>query len=129
MKLPQSHKITRVRAGAAVAAVGVAAVLAGCGGAGDGKVAEQADLAQYFAPDASVYLDATTDFDNPEWQQAFSVLQRFPAWEDALSELEKSLAEDDIDYATEVRPLLGGRAAVAASNLDTTADNVTFSRI
>ncbi len=122
MKLPQSLRYTRARAGAVVAAAGAAAVLAGCGGAGDGKVAEQADLAQYFAPDSSVYLDATTDFDNPEWQQAFSVLQRFPAWGDALEKLEESLAEDDIDYATEVRPLLGGRAAIAANNLDPSAD-------
>lgn len=122
MKLSPSLKFTRVRSGVALAAVGAAAVLAGCGGAGDGKVAEQADLAEYFAADSGFYLDATTDFDNPEWQQAFSVLQRFPAWETALADLEKSLDEDGVDYATEVRPLLGGRAAVAGSNLDAGAD-------
>lgn len=121
MKLPQSLRFTRVQTGAAVAAAGAAVLLAGCGGAGDGKVAEQADLARYFAPDASLYVDATTDFDNPEWQQAFSVLERFPAWGTALEELEQSLADEDIDYATEVRPLLGGRAAMAASNLESGA--------
>jgi hypothetical protein len=116
-------KRSRVRRWAplAVSAAAVSLVAAGCGGGDDSTGAEATRAAGYVPSNAPLYMEVSTDFDGKQWQQVDALAKTFPSYPDLRKELEEGLASGEVNWDTEVKPLLGGRAAIAALAVPTTA--------
>lgn len=98
------------------AVAGSALAVAGCGG--DSESGSSAgDVAAYVPAASPVYLEVTTDFDGAQWTQVEALARRFPGFPDLERMIQQGLQADDVDFATEVEPLLGEHAAVAALGL------------
>ncbi|HWH15426.1 MAG TPA: DUF3352 domain-containing protein [Miltoncostaeaceae bacterium] len=111
-------KSRRVRALApfAAAAAALSLVAAGCGGgddSGEPAGASAAQVASFVPASAPVYVEVSTDFDGPQWTQIDALAKRFPAYPQARQQLDAALMEGDVDFNTQVKPLLGDRAAFA----------------
>lgn len=110
----------RLRAASvAILAAGALAV-AGCGG-DDSPEAPEGTLAAYVPAAAPLYAEISTDLDGPQWNQVRELGANFPAFPRLERELNEGIGSDDVDFDTEVRPLLGERAAVAATSADALA--------
>jgi hypothetical protein len=104
------------------AIAGAALVVAGCGGdAESSSGAAAGEIASYVPAGSPLYLEATTDFDGPQWTQVDALAKLFPAYPEMRAELEEALRGEEVDFETEVKPLLGDRAAVAALGLPDTS--------
>lgn len=99
----------------AVAASALA--VAGCGGGGSGSGASPGVVASYVPAGSPVYLEATTDFNGPQWTQVDKLAKLFPAYPKLRADLERSLESGNVNFDTEVRPLLGGRAAIGVLSI------------
>jgi len=100
----------------AAAAAALSLVAAGCGGdeaSSDPAGASAAQAATYVPASAPVYVEVSTDFDGPQWTQIDTLAKRFPAYPEARRQLDAALMEGDVDFNTQVKPLLGDRAAFA----------------
>ncbi len=106
--LRRRRSIVLVSTALAGAALGVA----GCGGDSE-TGASPSETASYVPAGSPFYLEATTDFDGPQWTQVDGLAKMFPAYPELRAELDQALRSDDVDFETEVRPLLGERAAIA----------------
>lgn len=120
---------SRVRPWLPIAA-GIAAVsliATGCGG-GDAEStgASAASVAGFVPAGSPLYMEVSTDLDGPQWTQVDTLAKTFPAYPDMREKLEEELTSGDVNFETEVKPLLGDRAAVAAIELPT-ASSVTSS--
>ncbi len=105
------------------AVAGAAIAVAGCGGDSDASSGAAAgEIASYVPAGSPLYLEATTDLDGPQWTQVDELAKLFPAYPELRAELEKALRGEDVDFETEVKPLLGERAAVAGLNVPQTPD-------
>lgn len=117
MKAPASARAHRLRAASvAVVAAGALAV-AGCGG-DDAPAAAEGTAAAYVPAGAPFYVEVSTELDGPQWNQVRELGQLFPAYPDVQRELTEGLGSDDVDFEADVRPLLGERAAVAATSAE-----------
>jgi hypothetical protein len=103
----------------AVAASALA--VAGCGGSGSGTGGSAGTVASYLPAGSPVYLSATTDLDGPQWTQIDKLAKLFPAYPELRKELDKSLKSGDVDFDTEVKPLLGERAAIGILSIPDTS--------
>lgn len=115
MAVQMIETLRRRRAVAVVttALAGVAIAVAGCGGDSESG-AEAGEIASYVPAGSPVYLEASTDFDGPQWTQVDTLAKLFPAYPEMKRSLQEDLQGEDVDFETEVKPLLGERAAVAA---------------
>lgn len=95
------------------AIAGAAIAVSGCGGGDSDSGAAAGEIATYVPAGSPIYLEATTDFDGPQWTQVDELAKLFPAYPDLRAELEEGLKGEDVDFETDVKPLLGERAAVA----------------
>lgn len=108
--------IVPVAALAAVGAAGGALALSGCGDtASAGSVA--ASAAGYIPADSPVYMQVSTDTSGPQWTQFTRLAGYFPGFDEMQAELRADLAKDGISWETELRPLLGDAAALAATKV------------
>lgn len=97
------------------AVAGAAIAVTGCGGdAAPSSGAAAGEIASYVPAGSPLYLEVTTDFDGPQWTQIDTLAKIFPAYPRLRAQLEKELRGEDVDFETEVKPLLGERAAIAA---------------
>ena len=55
----------------------------------------------------SLYATINTDVDSDQVDQLEELLAKFPDREKLLAELEKSLAEEDLSWETDIKPALG----------------------
>lgn len=97
------------------AALAVAALVSGCGGAGQtgAKIPDSASLAP---ADAVAFARITTDVDSSQWQKAESVLGRIPGVREGLvSAIEQGLSEEGLDWETDVAPALGDEVVIVAT--------------
>ena len=102
------------------ALAGAALAVAGCGG--DAETGSTAGDVASFVPAASpFYLEVTTDLDGPQWTQIEALSKVFPAYPELRKMIDESLQSDDVDFETEVKPLLGERAAIAGLALPDTS--------
>lgn len=99
---------------------GTALAVSGCGGSGSGAGSSAAAVASYIPADSPVYLEATTDFDGAQWRQVDALAKLFPAYPELRTMVDDALKSDSVDFETEVKPLLGPSAAVAALALPET---------
>lgn len=114
-----STTATRRRAPLAVLlALIVAATLAVAGCGGDSSTGAGPDtVATYIPAGSPMYFEVSTDIDGPQWTEIQALGKQFPAYPELESSLQDALQGDTVDFETEVRPLLGDRAAVAATSL------------
>ncbi|WP_217913007.1 DUF3352 domain-containing protein [Miltoncostaea marina] len=96
------------------ALAGVAIGLAGCGGGDSEGGAAAGEIASYVPAGSPMYLEASTDFDGPQWTQVDALAKLFPAYPEMKRSLQEDLRGDDVDFERDVAPLLGDRAAVAS---------------
>lgn len=106
--LRRRRSIVLVSTALAGAALGVA----GCGGDSE-TGASPSETASYVPAGSPFYLEATTDFDGPQWTQVDSLAKLFPAYPELRSELDAALRSNEVNFETDVKPLLGERAAIA----------------
>ena len=105
----------------ATALAGTALAVSGCGG--DAQTgASAAAVASYVPSGSPLYLEATTDFDGPQWTQVDALAKLFPAYPELRTMVDDALKSQNVDFETEIKPLLGARAAIAGLTLPTTAD-------
>jgi hypothetical protein len=106
---------SRVLAPLAATVTALSLVAAGCGGSDDPDTtgAAAAKAAGYVPSSAAAYVEVSTDFDGPQWTQIDTLGKVFPAYPQVRAELEESLSDSEVDFDTQVKPLLGGRAAIA----------------
>ncbi|WP_217923937.1 DUF3352 domain-containing protein [Miltoncostaea oceani] len=100
------------------AVAGAAIAVSGCGGDAEPSTGAAAgEIASYVPAGSPVYVEATTDFDGPQWTQVDALAKLFPAYPELRAQIEESLRGEDVDFETEVKPLLGERAAIAGLDL------------
>lgn len=90
------------------AAVLGAIVLAGCGG-NDTAGASAIGLAP---ADATGYVELDTTLDSDQWNDVQALLDRFPSRPQLITELDKLLAEEQLQWEQDVAPALGDTVAV-----------------
>ena len=110
--LRRRRSIVLVSTALAGAALGVA----GCGGDSE-TGASPSETASYVPAGSPFYLEATTDFDGPQWTQVDSLAKLFPAYPEMRAELDDALRSDNVDFEKDVKPLLGERAAIAGLDI------------
>ena len=90
-------------------AVAVGAIaLAGCGGNDTGG-ASAIDIAP---ADAIGYVELDTRLDSDQWTKVQALLDRFPSKPQLVVELDKQLAEEQLQWERDVEPALGDSVAV-----------------
>jgi len=116
-------RLLPIAAGMAAASL----IATGCGGGGaESTGASAASVAGFVPASSPMYMEVSTDLDGPQWTQVDTLAKTFPAYPDMRAELQKDLTGGDVNFETDVKPLLGDRAAVAAIELPS-AGSVTSS--
>lgn len=91
---------------AALLAAGLVLGAVGCGGS-DSAATGGAGAAS-IAPDSAVaYATINTDVDSDQVDQLEELLAKFPDRDRLLAEFQRSLAEDDLSWETDIKPALG----------------------
>ncbi|MCU0306188.1 MAG: DUF3352 domain-containing protein [Thermoleophilia bacterium] len=108
---------TRGRAWVLVAlllALGTALVAAGCGGGDGSQSGSSAGAAADYVPaTAPMYFEVSTDTAGAQWTQLIALAKNFPAYPDIEKQVREGLSSGNVDFERDVRPLLGGKAALA----------------
>lgn len=89
--------------------------LAACGG-GTSPGAGAGAIAKYVPADSPLYFEVSTDLDSAQWTQAMTLAKVFPAYPKLSAKFTKELAEDNLDFARDIKPLLGKSAVIALTN-------------
>lgn len=121
--IPGSRALLPIAAGMAA----VSLIATGCGGgAAESTGASAASVAGFVPASSPLYMEVSTDLDGPQWTQVDTLAKTFPAYPEMRAQLQKDLTSGDVNFDTDVKPLLGDRAAVAAIELPP-ASSVTSS--
>lgn len=99
------------------ALAGSALAVSGCGGNSVSTGSSAGEAASYIPAGSPVYLEATTDFDGAQWKQVNTLAKLFPAYPELRTMVDDALKSDQVNFETEVKPLLGEKAAVATLGL------------
>lgn len=105
------------------AVAGTALAVSGCGGGGDASESGAAagEVASWVPTGSPLYLEASTDFDGPQWTQIDTLAKLFPAYPKLRAMVDDALQSDEVNFETDVKPLLGAHAAIAGLALPDTA--------
>ena len=79
---------------------------AGCGGA-QSTGSSAAPGAQLVRDDTLVFVSVNTDTSSSQWQQLDTLSQKFPGRDQAIAQLERSLAGQGVSYQNDIKPALG----------------------
>jgi hypothetical protein len=94
-------------AGIAAAAV-VGLVAAGCGGASGTGSSSLGSAASVAPSDSVAFVAVDSDLSSGQWQAVDGLLQKFPARDELLANLQKSFEQHaKVSWATDVKPALG----------------------
>jgi uncharacterized protein DUF3352 len=106
----------------AAALCGLVLGVAACGG---DEAAQQTTLtgAETVPADVPLYMSFDTNLESEQWQAAQDLLDKFPGKEKLLNQIKSSLADEDVDFERDVRPVLGTEIGVALLDLQ---DDDTF---
>jgi len=115
--LRRRRTVAILTAGVAASAIAVA----GCGG-GSETGSSAGDVASYVPSSSPLYLEVTTDFDGAQWQQVQALATEFPGYPQLERMIQKDLETGNVDFDTDVKPLLGERAAIAGLALPPAGD-------
>jgi uncharacterized protein DUF3352 len=111
----------RARGLSAAFLCGLMIALSGCGGDGGGGT--QLSGAEMVPADVPLFISIDADLESEQWQTAQDLLDRFPGRERFLNELKEELADDEVDFDRDVRPVLGPEIGVAWLDIE---NNGTF---
>jgi hypothetical protein len=96
-----------MRVSLAALLAGCVLAVTGCGGS-DNTAASGGEGAAAIVPkSAAVYVSIDTDLDSDQVNQLEDLLAKFPDREKLFDELQSGLAEENLDWETDVRPALG----------------------
>jgi hypothetical protein len=96
-----------MRVSLAALLAGCVLAVTGCGGS-DNTAATGGEGAAAIVPkSAAVYVSVDTDLDSDQVNQLEELLANFPDREKLFDELQSGLAEENLDWETDVRPALG----------------------
>lgn len=98
------------------ALAGAALAVAGCGGSAE-TGSSAGDVASFVPAGSPFYLEVTTDFEGPQWSQIDQLATLFPAYPEFRKMLDDELKGGDVNFETDVKPLLGDRAALGILNV------------
>jgi len=102
----------------AVTAVAASAIaVAGCGGDSSSTGSAPGDVAGFVPSTSPAYFEVTTALDGPQWTQVGKLAALFPAYPELQKMIDDSLHSQDLNFETDIKPLLGDRAAIAALNV------------
>lgn len=112
---------SRVVAPIAVSMTALALIAAGCGGSEkkDAPAAAPAGVANYIPASALMYAEISTDFKGAQWQQLDTLAKTFPAYPEMRKQIDEELNSGDVKFETDVKPLLGERAAIGVLDIPT----------
>ena len=100
-----------------LAAVCATVAIAGCGGGASETASSPLDNALGYLPEnAPFVVVAETDPDGEQIQALQSILGRFPFAGQVTGRLEAALAEQDIDYERDLKPLLGNQVVIGGTD-------------
>jgi hypothetical protein len=107
----------------------LACVLVACGGntasSTDGGTPDTAT----FAPaSAAFFVSIESDPDGEQWQKASALLDKFPARDKIVAEIEKSLRQEGVDFERDVKPALGPEVGIAGLALSESPAAVFFTK-
>ena len=107
-----------------LAAVCATIAIAGCGGGASEEASSPLDGALGYLPEnAPFVVVAETDPDGGQIQAAQALLERFPFAGQVTGQLESALADQDIDYERDVKPLLGNQVVIGATDAAALVDD------
>jgi hypothetical protein len=90
--------------------------VAACGG--DGAATTTLTGAEMVPADVPFYTSGDTNLDSEQWQAVQDLLDKFPGRDEFLNELREDLADEDVNFERDVRPVLGPELGVAWLDLD-----------
>ena len=86
----------------------VAVLAAGCGGGSKAGSASGAQVGATIAPASALgFVAVNIDEGSTQWKNADALLSKFPIRDKLLKAIEKSLSDNNVNFSTDVRPLLG----------------------
>ena len=100
-----------------------ATALAGCGGGEGGSASALDNALGYVSEDAPLVITIGTDPEGEQVKSIQKIVERFPFGDQATESLEESLAQDDVDFEKDVKPLLGNEFVVAAPDVKSIVDD------
>jgi hypothetical protein len=110
----------------AVTAVAAASIaLVGCGGDSSSTGSAPGDVAGFVPSTSPAYFEVTTELDGPQWTQVAKLARIFPGYPELQAMIDEALRSEDVDFETDVKPLLGERAAIAALSVPDVSDVTT----
>ena len=113
-----SHTLRRrpLRVVSAAALAAGALVVAGCGGSSSSSDAKHG--AEYVPAASPMYVEFSTDLQGAQWQQMKQLAELFPSYGELEQQTTAALAQGHVSVEKEILPLLGARAGVAFTDLD-----------
>lgn len=85
---------------------GLALAVSGCGGS-DSTATGGAGAASLAPETAALYASVNTDLDSDQVNDLEQLLAKFPDRDKLLAEIQKSFAEEDLSWETDIKPALG----------------------
>jgi hypothetical protein len=97
---------TEMRLSLAALLAGSVLAVAGCGG-GDSAATGETGAASIAPTSAALYASINTDLDSGQVDELEKLLAKFPDRERLLAEIQKSFAEENLSWETDIKPALG----------------------
>src|SRR5215216_3184111 len=99
-----------------------AVVLVGCGAKDE---ASRADGAKVVPADVPAFVAINSDLSSGQWRQVAELVRKFPAGDDAVSSLERSLEnESGLTYKADLEPALGDEVDLVWLDFENEGENV-----
>ena len=115
--VPRALK-NRRKSGALAATLAAASLaVAGCGGGSASPGAGASDVAGFIPAGAPVYFEVSTDLGGTQWTQTVALAKRFPGYEKLVASVTDELANEKLDFAGQIKPLLGSAAGIGVLDI------------
>ena len=121
--IPRALTSRRTTGGVVAAVAAASLAFAGCGGGQASTGAGASDVAGFIPAGSPVYIELSTDVGGTQWMQALALAKRFPGYGKLVADVSDQLTNQKIDFAGQIKPLLGKAAAVGVFDIKGLADN------
>lgn len=121
--VPRAPKNRRATSGVVAVVAAASLAVAGCGGGQASTGAGAADVAGFIPAGSPVYFEFSTDLGGTQWTQTVALAKRFPGYGKLVTDVTDQLANQKIDFAGQIKPLLGSAAAVGVFDIKGLAEN------
>jgi Protein of unknown function (DUF3352) len=106
-----------MRVSLAALLAGCVLAVTGCGGSEDTAASGGEGAASIVPKSAALYISVDTDLDSDQVNQLEELLAKFPDRDKLFEEVQSGLAEEKLDWKTDVEPALGKTLDLAVLNL------------